>query len=96
MEAMVQTVMIAQELFFKAALVDREQLSELQAAGRILEAEECLRTAFWTDVRPSLEEWRVSRALPPNPLRALRESGYVERISQERAMRNAAQLSTYA
>ncbi|MGC1158037.1 MAG: TIM barrel protein [Acidobacteriaceae bacterium] len=96
MEAMVQTVMIAQELFLKAALVDRGQLSELQAAGRIVEAEECLRSAFWTDVRPSLEEWRVSRALPPNPLRALREGGYVERVSQERATRNAAQLSTYA
>jgi L-rhamnose isomerase/sugar isomerase len=96
MEAMVQTVMIAQELFLKAALVDREQLSELQAAGKIVEAEECLRSAFWTDVRPSLEQWRVSRALPPNPLRALRESGYVERISQERGIRNAAQLSTYA
>ncbi|HEY6447460.1 MAG TPA: TIM barrel protein [Acidobacteriaceae bacterium] len=96
MEAMVQTVMIAQELFLKAALVDREQLSQLQAAGKIVEAEECLRSAFWTDVRPGLEEWRVSRALPPNPLRALRESGYVERISRERATRNAAQLSTYA
>ncbi len=96
MEAMVQTVMTAQELFLKAALVDRQQLSELQAAGKIVEAEECLRTAFWTDVRPSLEEWRVGRALPPNPLRALRESGYVERISRERATRNAAQLSTYA
>jgi len=96
MEAMVQTVMTAQELFLKAALVDREQLAEYQAAGRIVDAEECLRTAFWTDVRGRIEEWRVSRALAPNPLAALRESGYVERISRERGARNTAQLTAYA
>lgn len=96
MEAMVQTVMAAQELYLKAALVDRQQLSDYQASGRLVEAEECLRTAFWTDVRDFLEDWRIQRALPPNPLRALRESGYLERISQERAARNAAQPSTYA
>ena len=96
MEAMVQTVMAAQELFLKAALVDRAKLAEFQASGRIVEAEECLKSAFWTDVRGTLEQWRLDRALPPNPLEALRESGYVDRISQQRAARNAAQLSTYA
>ena len=96
MEAMVQTVMTAQELFLKAALVDRGQLAEYQAAGRIVDAEECLRNAFWTDVRGRIEEWRVSRALAPNPLAALRESGYVERISRERGARNTAQLTAYA
>lgn len=96
MEAMVQTVMTAQELFLKAALVDREQLAELQTAGRIVDAEECLRSAFWTDVRETIEEWRVGRALPANPLAALRESGYVERISVERGARSTAQLSAYA
>jgi L-rhamnose isomerase/sugar isomerase len=96
MEAMVQTVMTAQELFLKAALVDREQLVDLQAAGRIVDAEECLRSAFWTDVRESIEAWRVGRALAPNPLKALRESGYVERISRERGARTTAQLSAYA
>lgn len=95
-EAMVQTVMTAQELFLKAALVDREQLAELQVAGRIVDAEECLRAAFWTDVRGRIEEWRVSRALNPNPLKALRESGYVERISQERGARKTAPVSAYA
>lgn len=96
MEAMVQTVMTAQELFLKAALVDRGQLAEFQSAGRIMDAEECLRAAFWTDVRGRIEEWRASRALPPNPLKALRESGYLERISREREDRNRTQLSAYA
>jgi L-rhamnose isomerase/sugar isomerase len=96
MEAMVQTVMSAQELFLKATLVDRELLAELQSAGRTVDAEECLRTAFWTDVRPLLEQWRVKRGLPANPLQALRESGYVERIEQERKGRNAALSASYA
>lgn len=95
-EAMVQTVCTAQELFLKAALVDRQQLSEYQEAGRLVEAEECLKAAFWTDVREFLEQWRVKRTLPPNPLEALRESGYVERVSRERATRNTTQQSSYA
>jgi L-rhamnose isomerase / sugar isomerase len=96
MEAMVQTVMAAQELFLKASLVDRERLSELQRVGNIVEAEECLRSAFWVDVRPMLAEWRTKRGLPANPLEALRESGYVERVGAERGQRNAARSSAYA
>lgn len=96
MEAMIQTVMMAQELFLKAAMVDRVRLAELQAAGRILEAEECLRSAFWIDVRPLLEQWRMKRGLPPNPLESLYQSGYVERAARERGERNAASLTTYA
>ena len=34
MEAMVQTVMTAQELYMKAALVDRDRLAELQIGGK--------------------------------------------------------------
>ncbi|MCU1313244.1 MAG: rhaI [Acidobacteriaceae bacterium] len=96
MEAMVQTVVAAQELYLKAALVDRERLAHLQAAGQIVDAEECLRAAFWTDVRPALAGWRQKRGLPADPMAALRESGYVVRIERERAARNAALLSTYA
>ncbi|HTW46620.1 MAG TPA: TIM barrel protein [Acidobacteriaceae bacterium] len=96
LEAMVQTVMTAQELFLKAALVDRAELADLQAQGRLVDAEECLRSAFWTDVRPALCAWRSRRGLPENPLHALRESGYVERMSRERAARNAALTASYA
>jgi L-rhamnose isomerase / sugar isomerase len=96
MEAMVQTVMTAQELYLKAALVDRAQLEELQVKGRIVEAEECLRGAFWTDVRPALAEWRIKRGLHPNPLEALGESSYVERITSKRREKNAALTGSYA
>jgi L-rhamnose isomerase/sugar isomerase len=96
MEAMVQTVMTAQELFLKAALVDREKLADLQTQGRIVDAEESLKSAFWADVRPALAEWRAARGLPENPLQALRASGYVERISRERGERNAVTSASYA
>jgi L-rhamnose isomerase / sugar isomerase len=38
----------------------------------------------------------MKRGLPENPLQALRESGYVERISRERAARNSALTASYA
>jgi L-rhamnose isomerase / sugar isomerase len=96
LEAMVQTVVTAQEIFAKAALVDREQLAELQDACRLVEAEECLRHAFWYDVRPLVRAWRRKRGLPEDPLAALRESGYVERIGKERKLRNQTPVSSYA
>jgi L-rhamnose isomerase / sugar isomerase len=96
MDAMVQTVVTAQEIYAKAALVDRERLAELQQACRLVEAEECFRSAFWTDVRPILKEWRTARGLPADPLKALSESGYVAKISKERGSKNAASVSSYA
>jgi len=96
MEAMVQTVCTAQEIFTKAALVDRERLAALQDECRLVEAEECLRQGFWFDVRPLVREWRVARGLPEDPLAALRAGGYVERIRSERGARNAQSVSSYA
>ncbi|HEX3473016.1 MAG TPA: TIM barrel protein [Silvibacterium sp.] len=96
MEAMVQTVVTAQELFLKAALVDRKKLAELQSETKTVDAEECLRSAFWTDVRPILREWRRNRGLPQEPLEALRESGYVQRIEDDRRERNAMLSVSYA
>lgn len=96
MEAMVQTVVAAQELYARAALVDRERLGQLQQTCALVEAEECFRSAFWEDVRPLVREWRRMRGLPEDPLRALYESGYVERIARERGAKNAQSPATYA
>ena len=96
MEAMVQTVVTAQELYAKAALIDRSKLSELQQSCRLVEAEECFRGAFWLDVRPIVREWRAARGLPVDPLAMLYESGYVERTTLERGERNAGSVSSYA
>ncbi|HEU5341373.1 TIM barrel protein [Edaphobacter sp.] len=95
-EAMVQSVVTAQELYARAALVDRVRLAELQAECRLVEAEECFRGAFWQDVRPVVRAWREARGLPADPLKTLAESGYVERITRERGSRNAQSVSSYA
>ncbi len=96
MEAMVQSVITAQELYARAALVDRDRLSQLQQDCDLVGAEECFRGAFWEDVRPLLAEWRRLRGIPEEPLRALKESGYIERITQERGAKNARAITTYA
>jgi L-rhamnose isomerase / sugar isomerase len=95
-EAMVQTICTAQELYAKAALVDHERLAELQKSCHLVKAEETFRDAFWQDVRPIVRAWREARKLPPNPLQALAESGYIEAITTERAERNSANISSYA
>ncbi len=95
-EAMIQTVVMAQELFTKAALVDYAPLSAAQKDCDLVRAESCLQDAFATDVRPLIREWRKSKGLPENPMEAFRESGYLQRITQERAAKNMAGVTSYA
>jgi L-rhamnose isomerase/sugar isomerase len=95
-EAMIQTVCTAQELYAKAALVNHERLSALQKSCSLVDAEETLRGAFWQDVRPVIREWRKAKALPEDPLKSFRESGYPERITRERKERNLAASVTFA
>jgi L-rhamnose isomerase/sugar isomerase len=95
-EAAIQTVCTAQELYAKAALVDQQRLAGFQKECAVVDAEECLRSAFWIDVRPMIREWRRGRGLPEEPMKAFRESGYLERITRERRDRNMGAKSTYA
>src|SRR5215467_7682710 len=82
-EAMIQTVCVAQELYAKAALVDHDALAVAQGRHDLVRAEGLLQDAFATDVRPAVREWRVAKRLPPDPQRAFRESGYLEKITAE-------------
>src|SRR5205823_14441549 len=84
-EAMIQTVVMAQQLYSKAALVDHKKLAEAQNDADLLGAESILQDAFATDVRPAIQEWRASKGMPTDPLNAFRESGYLLRITKERA-----------
>jgi L-rhamnose isomerase/sugar isomerase len=95
-EAMIQTVTVAQELYAKAALVDHERLAAAQAHSDIVAAESLLQDAFATDVRPVIREWRIAHKLGADPLDAFRQSGYLERITAERAGRAEAASSSYA
>lgn len=95
-EAMIQTVCTAQELFARAALVDHDCLAKLQQECSLVDAEETLRGAFWQDVRPAIAQWRKGRNLPVDPMQAFRASGYLERITRERAEQNRASSGSYA
>jgi len=95
-EEAIQTVTMAQELFCKAALVDHGELATAQKKCDLVGAESLLQDAFATDVRPVIQEWRGSKGLPKNPMEAFRQSGYLERITKERAARNLQNVSSYA
>jgi L-rhamnose isomerase / sugar isomerase len=95
-EAMIQTVTTAQELFAKAAIVDHPRLAGFQTKCALVDAESCLKDAYSTDVRPAIQEWAKSHGLPADPMDAFRQSGYLERITKERGKKNAAGVSSYA
>jgi L-rhamnose isomerase / sugar isomerase len=94
-EEMIQTVMTAQELYGKAALIDFPALAKAQQDQKLIDAENIYKDAFSTDVRPAVCEWRQAKGLAVDPLAAFRSSGYLERITRERAGRSAA-ASSYA
>jgi L-rhamnose isomerase/sugar isomerase len=80
----IRSVLNVQEMTARALLVDREALSAAQRAGEVLDAHQVLNDAFYTDVRPALAEWRDSRGLPADPMKAYAASGYQEKIEAER------------
>jgi L-rhamnose isomerase/sugar isomerase len=83
-EEMIQTVMTAQELYAKAALIDFPALEKARMEHRLVDAENFYKDAFSTDVRPAIREWRRAKGLGEDPLVAFRQSGYMERITEER------------
>ena len=99
-EATIQTVVMAQELFAKAALVDQAELKKRQAREDVIGAEMILKEAFFTDVRPTLAAWRRTRGLPPDPLGAYRRSGYAKAAAADRRRRrrelNLTRAGSYA
>jgi L-rhamnose isomerase/sugar isomerase len=83
--AMIQSVMAIQEIAAKALCVDRDSLAVARKSCDVIAAEELLRQAFFTDVRPLLAAARVEAGLPADPLAAYNESGYQREIERARA-----------
>ncbi|MCW4385630.1 L-rhamnose isomerase [Salinibacterium sp. SYSU T00001] len=79
-----RSVLNVQEMTARALLVDRDALAAAQAANDVLEAHQVLMDAFYTDVRPALAQWREGRGLPADPIAAFLESGYQQKIAEER------------
>lgn len=95
-EAMIQTVMTAQEQFVKAMLVDQPAAAAARERDDVVMAEGALRDAFATDVRQFLAEYRASRNLPRDPLGAFRQSGYLAKAAADRLPRKPRGGGSYA
>ncbi|MFK4853527.1 L-rhamnose isomerase [Microbacterium sp. ZW T6_19] len=80
----IRSVLNVQEMTARALLVDREALTAAQRSGDVLEANRLFMDAFYTDVRPALAEWRESRGLPGDPMKAFADSGYLAEIATDR------------
>ena len=85
MEAMILSVTNLQEAYAKALLVDRQSLSEARHSGDILGAHRTLLDAYTTDVRPLCAKVREDLDASADPIAAFKESGYMERVAEERA-----------
>jgi L-rhamnose isomerase / sugar isomerase len=83
-EAMVLSVVNLQEAYAKALLVDRDALRAAQEAGDVLAGHEILLDAYRTDVRPLCARVRAELGAAEDPIAALRESGYADRVAAER------------
>ena len=95
-EAMIETVVAAQEYFTKAMLVDHARAAAAREHDDVVMAERALKDAFATDVRPFLAEYRASRGLPADPLDAFRQGGYLARAATERGLRKPRGGESYA
>jgi L-rhamnose isomerase/sugar isomerase len=80
----IRSVLNVQEMTARALLLDREALDAAQIEGDVLAANDIFMDAYSTDVRPALAEWRESRGLPADPMRAYRGSDYQSTIEAAR------------
>jgi L-rhamnose isomerase/sugar isomerase len=80
----IRSVLNVQEMVARALLLDHEALASARTEGDVLRAHEIFMDAFYTDVRHDLAEWRQTRGLPADPMRAYLASGYQEHIEADR------------
>jgi L-rhamnose isomerase/sugar isomerase len=83
---MVLSVVNLQEAYAKALLVDRELLREAQEFGDVLGGHEVLLDAYRADVRPACAAARAALGAPEDPIMALRQSDYAERMADMRVI----------
>ena len=66
----IRSVLNVQEMTARALLVDATRSAAAQRAGDVLAANAVFMDAFYTDVRPTLADWREERGLPRDPMAA--------------------------
>ena len=85
---MIQSLLALQTSYAKALIIDRAKLAQAQAADDLIAAEEVIKDAFATDVRPLLTKVRTEMGLPDpvNPLRGYLESGHAQDAAKTRGV----------
>ncbi len=83
-EEMIQSVENIFRTYAKALIVNRKALRKYQEEQDIVMAESTLVKAFETDVMPLIYKVREEMGVPLDPLKAFRESGYMEKVIKER------------
>jgi L-rhamnose isomerase/sugar isomerase len=83
-EAMILSLTNLQEAYAKALLVDRQTLQNARRSGDVLGAHGILLNAYNTDVRSLCAKVREDLGASPDPVAAFRQSGYAEKVTEER------------
>jgi L-rhamnose isomerase/sugar isomerase len=85
---MIQSLLALQSAYAKALLIDQARLRAAQDADDLVGAEEIVKEAYATDVRPLLIKVRSEVGLPDpvNPVRGFVQSGYIEAKAAERGI----------
>jgi len=83
-EAMILSVTNLQEAYAKALLVDRSMLTDARLSGDVLGAHRVLLDVYATDVRPLCAKVREDLGASAEPVAAFRQSGYLEKVAEER------------
>ncbi len=92
-ESLMSSAVEVQRSFVQSALVDRNELAALQEQNDVLEAAQCLKRAFRTDVGPILAMARVRSGGAADPVAAYRASGYRDRVASARPAKAGASSS---
>ncbi|AYY15134.1 L-rhamnose isomerase [Actinobacteria bacterium YIM 96077] len=82
--AIIRSVLTVQEMAARAMTVDTSALTAAQRNGDVLDANEIFMDAFYSDLRPLLAELRAEQGFEADPLGAYYQSGYAEKIAEQR------------
>ena len=91
---MIQSLVALQTAYAKALLVNQSVLARAREANDLVAAEEAVKAAYATDVRPLLWKVRSDMGLPDpaDPVRGFVESGYAAAKAEERGVGGGAGL----
>src|SRR5699024_10361403 len=90
LEDLLQSVEAIKQAYGKALLVNRKTLNGARQSNDPVAAEQCLKEAYQTDVRPLLREARIKNGAAADPIQLFRKLDVRRRLVEERGMETIA------